>query len=111
MTEAFTPTEVDQLIGSTLFIGRLHTCLASFLDTVEPDSPGLIEFFNHGPADLVLEVLPTTTLLAAEVKSRCDTIIRAIDAALDSTAEKILAEETTDEFDNILYVEFGKDRE
>lgn len=107
-TELYTQREVDQLIGSSLWIGRLHSCVASFLDTVSPDDPGLIEFFNHGPADLVLEVLPATTMLVAEVKARCDTIIRAIDAALDSTAERILVEETGEEFDNIIHVDFGR---
>lgn len=106
----FTHSEVDQLVGSSLWIGRLHSCLASFLDTVSPDDPGLIEFFNHAPVDLVLEVLPTTTMLVAEVKARADAIIRSIDAALDSAADRVLAEETGEEFDNIIRVEFGKGR-
>lgn len=111
VTEAFTPTEVDQLIGSSLWIGRLHSSLVSVLDTADPDDPGLIEFFNLAPVDLVLEVLPATALLVAEVKTRCDSIIKAIDAALDSTADRVLVEETSEEFDNIIRVEFGKDRD
>lgn len=108
--ETYTHVEVDQIVGSSLWIGRLHSSLVSVLDTVEEDDPGLIEFFNLLPTDLVLEVLPTTALMVAKVKERCDSIIAAIDAALESTADRIVAGETGDEFDNIIYVEFGKGR-
>lgn len=114
-TETYTSTELDQFVGAALWMGRLHNCLASFLDTTRFDEdPGLIEYMNHMPVELVMEILPATTLLVAEVKTRAEEILRAIAVAEDSAAARVIEEgtrsETADEFAKIMYVEFGKDR-
>lgn len=113
--EQFTFGELDELVGSALWLGRLHNSIATFLDTTRfRDDIGLIEFLNHAPVNMVMELLPATTLLLDEVCSRVEEIQRASDAAMDSAAARLAdAEKLTDagdEFGKIIAVEFDKDR-
>lgn len=108
--ETYTFAELDQIVGSSLYVGRVHNAIATFLDTTHyQDDVELFELLNLLPAEMVLELLPATTVLLSEVKARIDMLNRAIDAALDSTVEQI-NEGTEQQFAQIIEVEFGKDR-
>ena len=113
--ETYTFKELDEVVGATLYVGRLHNAIATFLDVTHyEEDPELLEFLNLLPAEMVMELLPATTVLLAEVKARIDGLIAAIDVALDSTVERVVAEspvsEVDEEFAKIIHVEFGKDR-
>lgn len=114
-TETYTLRELDELIGASLFLGRVHNCIASLLDTTQfLDDAGLIEMLNHAPVSLVSELLPSTEMLLNEVAIRIVELQRSVSSALDSNAERaaeaLLAETENEEFAKIMHVEFSKDR-
>lgn len=108
----FTFQELDQLSGAMLYLGRLHQAVAGFLDTTAYRSDtGLIEFLNHAPASMAMELLPATELLLAEVGARVQELRTATSAALDSCAERAdegkVSEVTDDLFAAIMEETFG----
>lgn len=112
-TETYTHVELDQLVGASLFLGRVHNAIASLLDTTRYlDDAGLIEMLNHAPVSLVMELLPATDMLLAETATRIEELRRSTAVALDSCASRAAGElqRDDDEFSNIMRVEFGKDR-
>lgn len=111
--ESYTTAELDQLGGALLYVGRVHSSVASLLDTTAYQSDlRLIEYLNFAPTSLVLELLPDTGLLLTEAKTRLEQLERAVSAAMDNCAERIASgtDETSQAFDNIMTVEFGEDR-
>lgn len=115
-TETYTAKELDELSGSLLFLGRIHNCIASFLDaTAELGDTSLIELVNHAPASMVMEILPATSMLLAEVSARIDELQGATGAAIDSCAERVKlagndTAATDDAFASIIDIEFAKYR-
>lgn len=115
LTEQYTHDEVDQLVGSMLYLGRVHNVIATLLDTTRYRSDlALIEFVNHAPVELVEELLPATAMLLAEVHARVVELERAVAAAMDSTAARVVADAdlaaSDTEFDRMMTAEFAKDR-
>ena len=109
--ESYTIQELDELAGALLWLGRVHGALAAFLDaTYDPKDTGLIEYLNHAPVDMVIDLLPTTDLLLAEVAERVGELRTAVGSAAESAITRSLASpvETGDEeFDNVIYANFG----
>lgn len=112
--ETYDAAELDQLIGSTLWVGRLHNSLASFLDvTYNPQDTGLVEYLNLVPVEMTGNLLSTTDLLLAEVIKRSEEIRVAVSAALDSAAQRAITEGTKPdegEFAEIIDLAFYRDQ-
>lgn len=111
--DSYTYGEVDQLAGAMLYVGRVHNMLANALDATRyHDDMGLLEYVNHAPTSLVLDLLPTTAMLLAEVKGRIEELQGAVAAAMDFCAERVAANADVpadaDAFAKIMHVEFGK---
>lgn len=113
--ESYTYDEIDQAYGAALYLGRVHNTLATVLDVTRYiDDPGLFEYLNLLPTDLVLELLPSTAMLLAEAKARLAELESAVAAVMDYNAERVQAEagaqDAPTEFERIMLVEFAKAR-
>lgn len=95
----YTTTELDQLVGTSLYLGRLHNALATMLDVTRyTDDIGLIDFLNLAD-DMSDEVLPATLVLAREVHRRCVEIETAVSTAL---GEPVNRDSTDELFEKIV---------
>jgi hypothetical protein len=104
-TETYTYGEVDELGGALLYVGGLHHAIMHILDVTRDESAlELFEFVNHSPAGMAATILSTTSLAVAEAMTRLEQIDQATDAALESLASRVLAEQTSikDEFDKLI---------
>lgn len=116
--ETFTVNELDELAGAMLYLGRVHTALATVLDvTRHHDDTGLFEYLNHAPVGLLTELFPGTEVLLTEASNRIHELYEALIAAQDSCAERAATELTREvsddpdgEFAKIMRAEFGTDR-
>lgn len=93
----YTNTELDQLAGALLSVGTWNGALGHMLDvTSDWTAYGLFEFINHMPIGPAVEILTTIMSAGQEVKARLEVMLRAVDAAMDSTAERAAIELTRD---------------
>lgn len=112
-TETYTHTELDELVGATLFVGRLHNAIASVLDVLRyADDPGLIELMNHAPVGMLNEILPATLELIDATIDRLAATAKATESAIDSADARADGDEPSvnDMFAEIIHAEFAEDR-
>jgi len=85
----YTNAELDQLAGSMLAVGTWNGALGLMLDvTSDWSSFDLFEFVNHLPVEPAADILATVLFAAEEVKVRLEVLIRSVNAAIDSAAER-----------------------
>lgn len=88
----YTNTELDQLAGSMLALGTWNGALGLMLDvTSDASAFDLFEYVNHLPVRPAADILSTVVFAAEEVKARLTAMIKAANAAIDSTAERASA--------------------
>jgi hypothetical protein len=108
-TEAYTHAELDEVAGSLLFHGGIQGALSHLLDmTRDANDLELVEFINHAPTGMALPILAATKVAVGEAMHRLLSIARATESALDGVRAR-LAEQDTEQFENIVRAEFGDD--